>query len=380
MKLKKSILKKVLATTVLGMTLMGSAITVQAGSIPRVYLNGTKLYMEHFPFIEAGITYIPLRSTEQFGFKVHWDQATSTVTLTDNKNTLVQKVGSNIVKLNGKTEIDLGAPAITRKGVTYVPIRFISNALGGVITIDKEENIFNVDYDITINEGYGLDHLGRLIKLNEAPNGESDIFANYTPVGVTKDTFETVISAIDRHNEGANPKDYKLPKDIASVTGVMEVKPFGCDEYKNHHVEIINELTYLILNVDYRTIDDSWALRIAKVFNPSLEGFQYELSLSQAREYVEHVKKEKLIVTGDYYVEPLTMYRDFGDFINMHVSYKSNKDAFLFDEHDVVTKGGVQYTGVVRVRIAPAYYGPDIEGETRTVPVSVFYDALLPKR
>lgn len=344
----------------LGVTLLtcaGMIGTITAGTIPRVYLNGNKVFMQQSPFISEGITYIPLRSTEQFGFTVQWDATTETVTLTDTKNKVVQKVGSKIASVNGK-DIDLGAPAVKKGGAVYVPIRFVSNALGGTLEFDKKENIISVDYDINIAEGYGTDSLGRLIKLNTTPLGDTSQFLNYTPVGIP-DSFYKVPLSYDQGKWLITPVEghhFVRPVNISK----FDEYDFAKKEYMPWYIEVAETYLNLILNIDYRTIDNSWAEAMANVNYPDPEASRenfYLPRLKEAQNYVKYIKDNKIIIEGDYFIEPSLLHYYHGNYyLRARVKYKSNKPVRLFDySGDQTIKGNVWHEGFSEIIIGSVF-------------------------
>lgn len=351
----------------LGLTLctfVGATATTYAGTIPRVYLNNNKVFMPQSPFIKEGTTYIPLRSTEQFGFTVNWDAATETVTLVDTVNTVVQKVGSSIATVNGQ-EIDLGAPAVKKGSTVYVPIRFISNALGGTLEFDSKENLINVDYDINIAEGYGTDIHGRLIKLNTTPLGDTKNLLNYQPVGISEDFYKIPM----RYDSGTwlvkleEGLDFIRPKNVPSHISKFTGTSFAKDEYVGHYIDVLEDYFNLVLNVDYRTIDDNWALAVAAtvdIADPTYDS--YNDRLKEARKYISYVKKNKIIIEGDFYAEPTTLHNASGYYMRVWMKYKLNKDADIFDDAtNTPVKGSVWHEGYADVKLAsPIAFG---EGE-----------------
>lgn len=354
----KLIKNKVIKTLSIAMiTCIATSTLTYAGTIPRVYLNGNKIFMQQSPFISEGTTYIPLRSTEQFGFTVQWDATTETVTLTDTKNKVVQKVGSKIANVNGN-DVDLGAPAVKKGGSVYVPIRFVSNALGGTLEFDKKENIISVDFDINIAEGYGTDSFGRLIKLNTTPLGDTSQFLNYTPVGIP-DTFYKVPL---RYNLGTwlikpvEGDDFIKPINIAQY----DTYGFAKEEYMPWYREVAETYLNLILNVDYRTIDNSWAEAMANVNYPDPEASRehfYLPRLKEAQDYVKYIKDNKIIIEGDYFVEPSLLYYSHGNYyLRAKVKYKSNKQVRLFDySGDQTIKGNVWHEGFSEIIIGSVF-------------------------
>lgn len=80
-----------------------------------------------------GSVLVPPRAIfESLGAAVEWDGATQTVTATKEGKTVVLTIGSNIAYVNG-VPVTLSAPAQLINGHTMVPVRFVSEALGGAV-------------------------------------------------------------------------------------------------------------------------------------------------------------------------------------------------------------------------------------------------------
>ena len=106
-------------------------------------------------------TMVPIRIiSENMGYGVTWDQATTTVTITGNGDTLKLPVGKNTAIKNGKEiyiDTQNGAPVDTKSvnlsGRVYVPIRFITEAMGGTVGYNRVEANGFVTHEITITTG-----------------------------------------------------------------------------------------------------------------------------------------------------------------------------------------------------------------------------------
>lgn len=89
-------------------------------------------------FIEEGRTYLPLRDIgEALGITVGWNVETQTATLSKDGTTIVQKIGSPYATVNGET-VGTDAPALVKEGKTYVPVKFVGQALGAKVVFDYD--------------------------------------------------------------------------------------------------------------------------------------------------------------------------------------------------------------------------------------------------
>ena len=103
------------ATTTVNITVDGTALTIDSS-------YGT-------PYIDSNDrTQVPIRViSEKLGFKVDWDEKTSTATINDG---IKIKIGSSTITTPyGNIVMDTTA-VINKDGRTYVPIRFLTTALG----------------------------------------------------------------------------------------------------------------------------------------------------------------------------------------------------------------------------------------------------------
>jgi hypothetical protein len=124
---KKSVEKVI--TVVYKPNLPEVLLTVNSNS---VLVNGNKKQMDVAPFIDvhSSRTLVPVRFVVEFlGGTVQWDAATRTVTIIANDKTIKITIGSKTAYVNGEP-FELDQPAIIKGNRTFVPLRFVSEALG----------------------------------------------------------------------------------------------------------------------------------------------------------------------------------------------------------------------------------------------------------
>jgi len=81
-----------------------------------------------------GRTLIPLRAVSQaLGAKVKWDQPTLTAKITKEDIEITLPINSDYVTVNGQSLL-MDARSRLELGVTYVPLRFVTQTLGGAVT------------------------------------------------------------------------------------------------------------------------------------------------------------------------------------------------------------------------------------------------------
>jgi plastocyanin len=101
--------------------------------------NGVHVDMEAASFIEDGRTFIPVRYLAQsLGVSesnIKWNNASMEVTLVKGSTTLIMKIGSNILNINGVTSNMDVSPTI-RNSRTLLPARYVANAFGYAVQWD----------------------------------------------------------------------------------------------------------------------------------------------------------------------------------------------------------------------------------------------------
>ena len=86
------------------------------------------------PYVANDRTYVPIRAlAESFGADVDWDNDARTVTIVRGDKTIVMTVDKTTYTVNGEEATMDVAPEITGDR-TYVPVRFVAEALGFTVT------------------------------------------------------------------------------------------------------------------------------------------------------------------------------------------------------------------------------------------------------
>lgn len=123
-----------LATTFLTVAPMVSASPAQV----KVTVDAKKVsFPDAKPYVEDNRVLIPVRFvSEALGAKVTYTNRT--VTIKDGSASISMKVNSSLVKKNGQS-ILLDVPATIEKKRVYVPLRFVSEALGAKVAWTKSK-------------------------------------------------------------------------------------------------------------------------------------------------------------------------------------------------------------------------------------------------
>lgn len=102
----------------------------------QVLVDGKPLVTDVQPYIEQGRVMVPLRTiAEAFGIRPQWDASTATVHLRWGSHEVSLTIGQGEARVDGRA-LTLDAPAVLRQGRTFVPLRFVSEGLGGEATWD----------------------------------------------------------------------------------------------------------------------------------------------------------------------------------------------------------------------------------------------------
>ena len=107
-------------------------------------VGGKKVTLDVAPVVEDGVTYLPLRFVaDRLGGTIGWDGQAKKATLLRGGRLLELKLGSETYIVNGERKI---APAQIRikNGRTLVPIRLVSEELGLKVTWNKKDNTVTI--------------------------------------------------------------------------------------------------------------------------------------------------------------------------------------------------------------------------------------------
>ncbi|MDD4664276.1 MAG: copper amine oxidase N-terminal domain-containing protein, partial [Caldisericia bacterium] len=96
-------------------------------------INGQQKQIDAKPYISQGRTFVPFRViAEGFGAQVDWVQQTKGINITLGDKVISMQIGSTRAIINNQVVTMDAAPEI-KSGRTFVPIRFVSEALGAEV-------------------------------------------------------------------------------------------------------------------------------------------------------------------------------------------------------------------------------------------------------
>nr|WP_202887137.1 copper amine oxidase N-terminal domain-containing protein [Cohnella zeiphila] len=270
-------------------------ISSAAAKIPlfaSVVMDGKKIW---FPDAQAFVdgnsrTLVPVRFVaETMGAKVGWVAKTATVPIEKDGQKIELTIGKNQAKVNG-VDVSFDTKAIVNGGRTFVPLRFVSEVLGAAVTWDGDSStVFITTKDLGEAK---VDPWGRLIRTTDLPENADDY--PYILADVPNEMYEMKY-----------PFSHPDPSE-RSVSAEMYA---NWPEFKKENIDIwmdrLKKFGALWLNVDYRTIDDSWAKQLSELESDGNTG-----KLKAAQEYANWVKQNEIVVEGYLDPEPSMIYRD----------------------------------------------------------------------
>ena len=122
-----------------------------------IYNDTAVEYEDAAPINTEGRVMIPFRAAlETMNATVDYDEETKTVTATKGDTTITFELLDDTIYIdnNGeKSEITMDVPMLVEDGRTYVPVRFMSNALGMQVGWDGiTRTVVIMDYDVVAAE------------------------------------------------------------------------------------------------------------------------------------------------------------------------------------------------------------------------------------
>lgn len=171
--------KKVLVLGIMMVVLLGMSIaSASAASNVNVAIDGNPISITAdygTPYVDsANRTMVPIRVvSENLGAKVSWDQSTQTATI---DGSIKLKIGSSVIE-TPYGQITMDTNTAVKEGRTYIPFRFIGNALGYDVNWTGSTNTANIitKSDLTISAAASLKNALDEVKamyLEQKPNAQ----------------------------------------------------------------------------------------------------------------------------------------------------------------------------------------------------------------
>lgn len=128
------------------------AIPCSAKNIITVSYNDEKIQLDQQPQIVRDSVLLPLRSISQFlGYEVNWNVATKEIDIIEGGTRIKLVISSDKAQVNGE-EVKLSVPAQIIEGITYVPLRFVGEALNMGVDWDNQTQSVNLEGKYSLDE------------------------------------------------------------------------------------------------------------------------------------------------------------------------------------------------------------------------------------
>lgn len=109
-------------------------------------VNHNPAKMDEPAFVNNGRTLVPFRFLgESLGAQVQWDGQAKQAKFSTADTEVIVTLGSKVAYVNG-VEQALDVPAESKGGRTFIPLRFVSESLGALVSYEKETKTISVRY------------------------------------------------------------------------------------------------------------------------------------------------------------------------------------------------------------------------------------------
>ena len=117
-----------------------SLLAAGVNDIDGVYLNGKKLvFSDAQPIISNSPVMVPVRTTaDYFGMRTDWNKETETMTFTKGSRTIVHKMRTNVITVNGEA-LTFDTASINSMNRTLMPVRMLGEAMGAVVDWNNDQ-------------------------------------------------------------------------------------------------------------------------------------------------------------------------------------------------------------------------------------------------
>jgi N-acetylmuramoyl-L-alanine amidase len=138
-----------------------------------INVNGKLLQVDSEPYMEKSRVFVPVSFIAKAlnVNEIKWDKESESAIIKDNNKEIILPIKSDKVVINGK-EVKLDAPININDGRTFVPIRFVAQALDCEVGWNAKEYIVNIKKEEELIEkvqkNYGEEDLYWLSRIVEA--------------------------------------------------------------------------------------------------------------------------------------------------------------------------------------------------------------------
>lgn len=136
-------MKKIVSMLIIAASMCTMSATLAADNEPSVFIDGEQMIFDVNPFIENDRTLVPMRAIfEAVGANVQWDAENRTVHAVRVEGERVSGISLQIDSTDAfvnSEKMVLDVPAKIKDDRTFVPLRFVIEALGEKVEWDGEE-------------------------------------------------------------------------------------------------------------------------------------------------------------------------------------------------------------------------------------------------
>lgn len=137
-----------------------------------IMFNGSYINFENEPVLIGGTTYLPVRFfCEALSAEVEWIDETQTVMVSFGDDVISLDIGSSTAYINGNPT-KINGSALLINSLTYLPVRFIAESLGGDVSWDGNYYTAKISMDnaklpdeLKTNRSYSNDEIYWLAKI-----------------------------------------------------------------------------------------------------------------------------------------------------------------------------------------------------------------------
>ncbi|WP_458397541.1 stalk domain-containing protein [Anaerotignum sp.] len=209
-------MKKIKVLIVATLILLGMNTVAMADSGIKIKVGGN-LLLDAEAILKGGRTLLPVRSVSNaLGGEVIWDAATKTVEVTKGGTNVVMTVGAEYIIVKGENVIHASVPAQVINGRTYVPLRALGEALDCEIVWINETKTVEINEKI---EGENIDFFKKNIPyflIDKLYLTEGEV----VPVPVSPSGASTRIQWSNDNIKGDWSSYYYNEEEVVFVTGV----------------------------------------------------------------------------------------------------------------------------------------------------------------
>ncbi|KEO80815.1 hypothetical protein EL26_24285 [Tumebacillus flagellatus] len=292
---------------------------------------------------------VPIRFiSEAMGADVTWYAKAQWVVIQLPGKEIQLIVGDDTAYVGG-LETKLDTKCIMKDDRTYVPLRFVSEAMGATVGWDGNQNLVTISYNRSAADNphshpsaYSGDLWGRETRTTDLPKNASD--------------FPYVLA--DLPNEM-----YEMPyRKITDDPIELPITLYAEQEFTKQNIDLwtgrVRTYYQHVLNVDYNTIDSTWVDEFYGTINPGGRDRNRYLK------YVNWVKQNHIQIEGSIEPEPSMIYKTWHIYTMRNkvtfriVNYDQDKDVMLDSMYPVGRfKKGVWYTGYADIGLGTMTMG-----------------------